>query len=260
MVNLVRKKIETSNGAANYSYESTDLDDSVMVHSIAGTEFPKIAEGIMAGTDAPVAESVEDLNDTWATVIFVDIAGGKRCVFAFRKLQESWKLKKLNGLINLVFHGGKLTEVETDAVLRLDQNIDFLAYQDSLLILNKARFEQGLNFRHGMEAKRDQVFGELGALKIFTNQEPLVKRCGSNMHYLRKIVDIKKSGYYNDKNFMTSLQKVAKEENWPLEFVDGQIVMNDDNIDLILTLLGNNRVKSFVNQERFDVEGVKKPF
>jgi len=58
---------------------------------------------------------------------------------------------------------------------------------------------------------------------------------------------------------MSQLEKVAKAEGWPLKFQGGQLVLTEDNLEIILTILGNNRVKSMVNEEKFDIEGVKKP-
>ena len=74
-----------------------------------------------------------------------------------------------------------------------------------------------------------------------------------------QISTIEKSGYYKDPNFMSQLEKVAKAEGWPLKFQGGQLVLTEDNLEIILTILGNNRVKSMVNEEKFDIEGVKKP-
>jgi hypothetical protein len=70
---------------------------------------------------------------------------------------------------------------------------------------------------------------------------------------------VEKSGYYKDSGFMAELERVSTAEKWGLEFVGNKLVMTAENIDLIITLLCNNRVQSMVNRERFDIEGVKKP-
>ena len=51
---------------------------------------------------------------------------------------------------------------------------------------------------------------------------------------------------------------VSKAENWPLTFENNAIVVSEANVDLVLTLLTNSRLKSPINQEVFDAMVKKK--
>ena len=104
----------------------------------------------------------------------------------------------------------------------------------------------------------DTLLGDFVSLGIFKDVEPIRKTVGSNLHLLRKISAIQKSGYYKDKGFLKQLINVSKSENWPLIFENEMIVISDDNVDLVLTLLNNSRLKSPINAEVFDASVKKK--
>ena len=258
LLRMIENHVERSNVAEPYEFESTDQDERMFVHSIDGTDFPLIAAEIMKGLDAPKVKSVDEFANATGTVISIEV-GKQNTLFAFRRRPEAWNLKKLSGWVNAIFKGTKLVDVDAAVVLRLDQRVDFFAFGDQLFILNKKNFEHGLNFRVGMERTRDRLIEDFQSRSLFTDVKPLTDRVASNLHYLRKLTSVEKSGYYKDPGFMTDLQRVSAAEKWGLEFVDGKLVMTAENIDLIITLLCNNRVQSMVNRERFDVEGVKKP-
>jgi Kiwa KwaB-like protein len=255
---MIERHIRGANVAEPYASETTDQDDRVFVHPVSGTDFPVLAAEIMRGLDAPKVQSIEEFKNAAGTIISVDI-GRQNTLFAFRRRPEAWNLKKLNGWVNAIFRNEKLVDIDSAVVLRLDQRVDYFGFGDQLFILNKRNFEYALNFRAGMEKTRDRVINEFQSRSLFTDVEPLKQKAASNLHYLRKLTTVEKSAYYKDPQFMDALKTVSERENWGLEFVQGKLVMTADNLDLIITLLCNNRVQSMVNRERFDVEGVKKP-
>ena len=258
LIAMVARLINQSNLAEAYEFETTDQDDRVLVHPISQTDFPLIAAEVMRGLDAPKVQSVEEFQNAIGTIISIEV-GKQNTLFAFRRRPEAWNLRKLAGWVNAIFKNATLVDVDAGVVLRLDQHIDFIGFREQLFVLNKKNFEYGLNFREGMERTRDRVINEFQSRNLFTDVRPLRDKVASNLHYLRKLTALEKSGYYRDPNFMAELERASKAEGWALEFVDGKIVMTAESLDLIITLLCNNRVQSMVNRERFDIEGVKKP-
>jgi hypothetical protein len=109
-----------------------------------------------------------------------------------------------------------------------------------------------------MENNRDVVLDEFGVLGLFNDIEPIRKIVGSNLHLLRMISTIQKSKYYKDKAYMENLIKLNETESWKLVITDGRIVVTEENVELVLTLLNNNRLKSPINQEVFDAQVKKK--
>ena len=47
-------------------------------------------------------------------------------------------------------------------------------------------------------------------------------------------------------------------KNWGIEFQESQIVITDETLDDVLTVLQNKRLHSELSEEDFDVESVKK--
>jgi hypothetical protein len=72
------------------------------------------------------------------------------------------------------------------------------------------------------------------------------------------LATIKNLGYYKDQNYLTKFKAVNEAKNWGIEFDNGQIVITDETLDDVLTVLQNKRLHSELSEEDFDVEGVKK--
>ena len=95
-------------------------------------------------------------------------------------------------------------------------------------------------------------------MKIFSDVELIRKSIGSNMHLLRKVSAIQKSGYYKDKNFIKDMIVRNNEKDWGLKVENGVIVIDNESVDLVLKLLNNDRLESPINQEMFDATVKKK--
>ena len=180
-------------------------------------------------------------------------------MIGFRRAPEAWNLSKLERFFNVYWSNHKLVDFEDKAILRLDQKVDFIGFRDQLFILSKKSFETGLNFRAGMERRRDHLLEQMNVTARFANVEVLAEKCESNMHYLRKLCVIEELGYYKDDGFIERLKLANEREGWKLQFVDGKLAITEETLRDVLTLLSNRRVQSMVNEERFDVEGTVVP-
>jgi Domain of unknown function (DUF4868) len=249
--------VSRSNHLEEYNFESTDQDERVFTHTIAETDLTEIVAKVQLGVDADRVETVDDLADAFAllTVVYTK----NDLIVGFRRTFNGWSLKKLSSFYNTIFANRKLLEIDSGVVLKLDQKIDFYAFRDQIFILEKKNFEAGLNFRKGMESKKEQLLDGLKSKSLFNDVSPLEAKCGSNLHYLRKLTSIEKAGYYRDPNFIEKLKEANEKEGWKLQFVEGQLVMTPENVDELITLLSNKRVKSLINEEKFDVEGTVRP-
>jgi hypothetical protein len=77
------------------------------------------------------------------------------------------------------------------------------------------------------------------------------------MPYLRKIATIRNLGHYKDPVYLRRLQLLCVAKGWNIQFENEQIVITEDNLDDILTLLQNKRLHSELTEEDFDVESTK---
>ncbi|EQD37229.1 hypothetical protein B1A_17731, partial [mine drainage metagenome] len=73
---------------------------------------------------------------------------------------------------------------------------------------------------------------------------------------------ILKAGYYQNPDYIQRMIAVSKEEGWELKVEAGQVVVEEETIELLLKLLNNDRLRSPINNETFDAAAkapVKKP-
>ena len=103
-----------------------------------------------------------------------------------------------------------------------------------------------------MKAKSDEVLSDFQQNSTFKNIELIKEYVGDNLHHLRKMASILKSGYYKQPDYIQNLIKVSKKEKWELKVENGQIVVEKETIDLLLKLLNNDRLRSLINDETFD--------
>lgn len=249
---IVTSKIDQKNYKIEpYRFVSEDQDEQLLTIDTAETDFAKIQAEIEKNTKAEAAKNFSDLLNSWAYVI--QLQHGDKQLFALRKISRLSRAKKVNSLTSLLFEDHMLVDLEDKPVFTIDSHIDFFVYAGVTFITNKKEFESALNFRKGMEANRDSVINEIEALKRFTDIAPFRKVIGSSIRMLRKVSMIQKSAYYKDPDFMKKLIAQNKKEDWNLAITkDGRIEVTEDNVELILTLLDNARLRSPINQEVFD--------
>ncbi len=257
LASILADGIALANRVEPYEYLSADQEeDTALTLDLSDTDLANIAEQIAGGSDNPKIEEVEDLFDSWAYVI--ELRRKAESVLGLRKISDGWKLKQKEKFYTTLLRNGVLVDYEDEDIFKVEKKLDCFAYDGSLFILDKKQFEAALNFRAGMEKNRDELLDEFKKFRIITDVELMRTKIGTRLSYLRKISMIKKNGYYKQKTFLNGVKKVSKEMGWDVRYDGDRIVVTEQNLDLILTLLNNDRLASLINQEIFDVE-VKKP-
>lgn len=239
-----------------YDFLTADQDDRLLTIESAETDFTKIQAELEKGLDNKKVEKYEDLLDSWAYVIKLGHQGS--AVYGVRKINKLTRAAKFKAVSYFIFEDKKLVDLDDKHVFALDTHIDFFAYDGTTYITNKREFESVLNFREGMERNRNTILAEFVALKVFVDVEPIRRVVGENLHLLRKMSSIQKSGYYKEKSFLDRMIKKNVEKGWNLKVEHGVIVIDESNVDLVLKLLNNERVESQINQEVFDAIVKKK--
>jgi len=234
-----------------YEFTSVDQDEQLLTMTASETDFAKIQTEIMKGTKVPTATKFSDLLNSWAYVVHLQHEGKE--LYALRKVSTLSKATKVNGLTSMLFQNNMLVDLDDKQIFSIDSKIDLFVYTDVTFITSKKDFESALNFRKGMETSRDTVLTDFTASKFFTDVTPFKEVIASNMRLLRKVAMIRNSGYYKDPAYMKNLIKRNQIEKWGL-IIDGKgcIQVTIDNVELILTLLNNSRLKSLINAEVFD--------
>ena len=235
---------------SEYDFNNADGDDTLFTIATDATDFPKIEVAINAGFDNRIANEYQDLLNSWAYV--VQLEHGSDRLYAWRKISTLTQPKKVQSRQAMFFFEHKLVDVEDKEVFLIDPRFDFFVHGDMIFIANKKDFEISMNFREGMKVKTAEVIQNFSKSGHFKNVELIQKHVGDNMHHLRKMASILKAGYYQKPDYIQRMIEVSKEEGWELKVENGQVVVEEETIELLLKLLNNDRLRSPINHEIFD--------
>lgn len=251
---IVVSKIKTSDQVREYDYVTSDLDGDALALETNATDLHGIIETLHNNGAIDPITQLHQLNGTWLYIIRLDLPDTTP-VFAVRKVSGSWSTKKVSTLVSMIFQDNMLVDLDQQDIFRIDGIVDFYAYDDLIFVLNKPIFELALNFRASMEHNRDEIILELHDMNIFADSDSLKNSIGNNIKRLRKLLQVKNAGYYRDENYMNNLKIISDTKKWGLQYDENdKLVVSEDNIDLVLRLLNNNRLASDINAECFDVE------
>jgi hypothetical protein len=233
-----------------YNFSSADTDDVMLTLEESDTDFPKIRSAIARGFENSRVREYSDLMGTWAYV--VQFERGRRSLFAVRKTNSATDPKRVISKGAAFFENHRLVDVDDKELFLIDPTFDFYVSEDAVFISDKRGFETAMNFREGMTRLRDEVLTALEQKQILSDVPLLRTYVGNNMHHLRKLASIQRAQYYTDPNYLQRLKLVNDENRWGLKFVGNQISVEAETIELLLTLLNNDRLRSPINDELFD--------
>jgi hypothetical protein len=257
--NIIIRKVEAANTFETYTYDCPEPEeDEVRAINSDETDFFRILEQLQAlNPEEDIIEDIDELVKAKAYLIILRNDEGIQTV-GFKTLPENWKMKRDRGLIPLLYRENRFEDLEEENVFSISSFVDLIYFDEALFILSRKNFESGLNFRDGMIAKADELYQEVQEANLFVNMEILTNRVGNNQRYLRKMATIKNLGYYQDANDLLRLRAISEQRNWGIQFQDGQIVITEEHLDAILTLLQNKRLHSELTDETFDVDSAKR--
>lgn len=235
---------------AEYDFNNADGDDTLFTITADTTDFPKVEEAINAGFKNAIAKDYPELLNSWAYVI--QLEHGNDRLYAWRKISTLTQPKKVKSRQAMFFVEHKLVDVEDKEVFLIDPHFDFFVHDGMIFIANKKEFEISMNFREGMKAKAAEVIQNFHDCGHFKNADLIQQYAGDNMHHLRKLASIFKADYYQQPDYIQRMIEVSKEEGWELKVEGGQVVVEDNTIELLLKLLNNERLRSPINNETFD--------
>jgi len=245
--------IKPLNQALEYDFNTSDLDNNVLGISTNETDLQQILDEITSEESPSFADSYTSL--IGACVYIARLEVGDNILYSIRRVSEGWTTKKVSQFINMIFDNNMLVDLEQEEIFRIDNYVDFFSFNNIIFIRNKKNFEMALNFREGMEKNRDDIVEEFKKTELFVDANEISKLVGNNIKRLRKLSQVKKAGYYKEQNFLQSLKQVNDDENWGIQYSkDGKLIVTEEDIETVLTVLNNSRLKSLINQESFDVD------
>ncbi|KAF3983353.1 MAG: DUF4868 domain-containing protein, partial [Methylococcales symbiont of Hymedesmia sp. n. MRB-2018] len=239
-------KVQKSNNTLEYDFNTSDLDDNVLGIATEETDLKELIDSITAEEAPKTAASYEMLIGSWIYIARLEKDG--QILYSVRRVSEGWTTKKVSQFINMIFADNMLVDIEQKEIFRIDGKVDFFSFDGVIFIADKKNFETALNFREGMERNRDEIVEEFKQIKLFVDANKISNLVGNNIRRLRKLSQVKKSGYYKKQDFLQSLKQVNKDENWGIQYSDdGKLIVTEENIETVLTILNNSRLKSPIN-------------
>ncbi|MDR1326343.1 MAG: DUF4868 domain-containing protein [Treponema sp.] len=259
LCSILKNCISNSNSFEEYKIDGNENE----VGEIKGmdyqeTDYYKIHK-ILMGVQ-PQNALVSSIDELIQAKAYLIITRDKDRIIAsgYKIIPENWKLKKTKGLIPLLFKNNRFEDIEDTPVFSISNLIDFMYYQDALFVLSKKNFERGLNFREGMKAKADVFYDSIEELNLIKNIEILKEFVGDNQKYLRKLAVVENLGLYKEPEFIRKVDECSRINHWNVELIDGKFVLDGSNIETLLSLLQNKRLKSEITEEFFDVDSARK--
>lgn len=250
--------IDGINELSEYAVLTADIDeDRALVHLLEETDFSRIILKIQEGADNDSVTNINDFHNAWALVIEFTVNQEK--LYAFSKIKGGWNLRTFRSPKNWVFNNGHFEKIQADKIFTFRNAIDFVAYGDDVFIRNKANYELGLNIREGLEAKRDELVEALEENGIIASVDDLKVAIGTNKTLLRRLVAAEESRYFEDEQFIEQMKTVIEQYDWdhlsPGD--DGKFIIDENNIDLFLTLINDKRFLSLIKQQMVDADAVE---
>lgn len=256
--NIIVNHIHNTNTVEDYTYDCPEPEeDQVRAINYEETDFYRIFEQLETlNPEEDIIESVEELVKSKAYMIILRNAEGIQVV-GFKTLPENWRMKRNRGLIPLLFNENRFEDLEQENIFSISSFVDLYYFNEFLFILSKKDFERGLNFREGMINNAQEMYQEVTQLNVLVNMEILVSRVGNNQRYLRKIATVRNLAHYRNPVYLRRLKQLSIAKGWNIQFEEEQIVITEETLDDILTLLQNKRLHSELTEEDFDVESTK---
>jgi hypothetical protein len=201
------------------------------------------------------ARRVKTMKEIQSTNFYaIKLTSSGKNMYAVRKAEASWQIKKMKDVIYAFFSGNKLA-LDDKPSFRISPSVDFFIIEDQVLISHKIHFESILSYKEAHlddfgKLQEDQAFQTL-----FTTVDPLVSFVGSNKIHLRRACAIHDMGHYKNKKFMSRLRKDHAKYQLKLKFdAQGRIVPTEETCADIIRALLDHRLLSPFSEHLYDVQ------
>ncbi len=253
---FAKNKIENANTISKYDFVTADNDTDFLELDYEETDY-KIIQNLFDSDDKKTLKNIDEFQNTWVYIVLFQIGDDK--LYTIRKLPENWDVKKKTQLTNVIFKNHVLATLKSnEPVFKIDSQIDFFAFNGKLLILNKKNFEAAMNFRTGMLKNKSEIIEEFRNENLFSNIDDFETLIGENIHYLRKLSQIKNDNYYKDIKFVEKFSTIIKNNKLTVKIENNKIIAEKETLEQIFHLLDNDYMKSQNDGNRFLVDVKKK--
>lgn len=199
-----------------------------------------------------VTKLKEIANSDFYALRFASDAG---VLTAVRKANSTWRSRGIN--VRAVFSDEQL-DIDERPSFSLDPFFDFFAFDGSVFVSNKPRFESVLSFRLAHVEAFDELKIAPDFAGIFSEVGPVEAFVGTNKIQLRRAIAIREKGHYKDEGFMERLREHNDAMNLGIQFDDkGRIVPTAETCRNIFQALLDHRLDSRLSNMIYDVQNTE---
>lgn len=182
------------------------------------------------------------------------IVVGDDIAYAVKKTAKSWKTKQAHSVRSAIFQDQVLT-VDEQPHFELSRSFDFVVFGESVLILDKSKFESVLRYREAQRSSFVDLQNEAEFQNLFLDMAPLIAHVGANKIQLRRACAIRDKGHYRDPGFMNRLRDNQADYGLTITFdANGLIIATPETCAQIMTALLDHRLKSGFSTLVYDVQ------
>lgn len=179
---------------------------------------------------------------------------GQEDVYAYRATKGAWAAKRQK-LFGIRRSAGTYELVDEPHFLHLDERLDCLGVGEEVVILDRKRFETGLDFRDTVRQHAHQVVAErLAPFLADGHADVLRDAVGRNLPRLRQLASLRHADHLTP-DFPERLRRICEEHDaWRLSFTPaGRIQVDPDHVKELLSALCNTRLRSPLDDALYDV-------
>lgn len=258
--NIVVRKILLAKSCEKYSYDCSEPDeDSVKTIENDRTDFMYIYDNLVkANPEVDKIRSAVDLMEFKPEAYLIVLRDNVNIkIVGFRTIPPNWKIARRKGLESILFKEHRFENLEEQDIFSIYNSVDFIHYEGILFALSVKNFESALKFKEGMYAKVHELNKDVEELGLFRNFDLLQKAAEEKVSLLRKLATIKNLEHYKNPEFIKNLKEVVLKKGWNINFDGDKILITEDSLEDILSVLQDKRLHSEISLQDFDVTSKK---
>lgn len=257
---IVQSGIRGARSTRRFDYVTADLEDDQALTIDGGDLMPQLLQDtsslvakLVGDNEVRVEDRVEEMLKAAGYLVRLEAASGE-IVLAFKRMPE--RPVKVSGLFQAIFKGRKLDEEPEKPRLRLARTVDALHFDGISYILNKRDFEAGLRYREAMRETAGAVVQEITKAGVLSNPGDLLQGPrGENYQVLRRLAALSRKPDFKAAGWLEKVRSLNAKYDWKLVFNEsGAIVVNEETLSTILSLLADRRALTLIGGQMIDAD------
>ena len=243
-----RDKITETN---EYELLAQNNESSALTLTALETHAGLVIEAAKDELPSKKARNLKHLQNTDFYTVKVVTHGN--VLHAVARANDSWKTKKVSGLLPVVFSDDEL-ELEDSPAFALSKYFDFFIVDDHVLISSKGNFESVMSYKQAHEDEFCALQAEPEFSSTFTDVAEIISYVGNNKIQLRRSFAIRQKGHYKNQAFMDALRVDHGQAGLTINYdAAGRIIPCAATCPDIFQALLDHRLMSLFSKQNYDV-------